>query len=113
MAIQGGRVEKPNSKMKLTQRQKDVIRSMLEETLGSQERNRVCERLDIEKFAETCKHYCEKRDPLEFVPCTETATKDGFCRKHYRNKDKFNALQKYFSARDEDDLPNLSQLGMN
>lgn len=113
IAVVGG-VEKESGRPKISKKFKQLLSSLLQEELGPERRDEVCEKLNISQPEEkpqlpSCKYFCTKtKGGYEIVGCTAPATKDGFCSRHDRHRDRYDALEKFFSSRlfdyDEGDL---------
>ena len=86
---------------RFSEKQKVALYEFLREELGSQSRDDLCEKLDITPCGKpTCKYFCTQRTAkYDIIGCTSTATKDGFCSRHKRCQQRYEALERFFSAR--------------
>lgn len=104
LAVVGG-VVKESGRPKLSKKFKELLSSVLQEELGEERRDQVCEKLNLSQPEEkvslpSCKYYCTKsKGGYELVGCPAPATKDGFCSRHDRHRDRYDALEKFFSSR--------------
>lgn len=104
LAVTGG-VVKESNKPKISKKFKQLLSSLLEEELGEEKRDQFCEKLNISQPEEkehlpVCKYFCTKtKGGYEIIGCSAAATKDGFCSRHDRHRDRYAALEKFFHAR--------------
>ena len=114
IAVVGG-VVKESSKPRLSKKFKDLLSTVLQEELGSQGRDQLCEKLNISQPEEKeekplCKYFCTKtKGSYDIVGCSAPATKDGFCSRHDRHRDRYAALERFFTSRFYEDEPDLDE----
>lgn len=105
LAVTGGIQKEALKKPRVPKKFKELLSSLLQEELGKEKCDQFCEKLNISQPEEKeklplCKYFCTKtKGSYEIIGCSAPATKEGFCARHDRHRDRYVALEKFFHSR--------------